>query len=118
MKEKEIRCFDVWLAELPAPKGLHIQYGQCPVVVVSNEQANMLGPVITVIPMTSKTEIDRLQTHVLLAVDGMNDISLGLCEQILTIDKNRLRHRIGRVSEPLDQSALLRGMAVQFGIVA
>ena len=118
MQERTIYRFDVWEASLPINKGSHVQSGRRPVVVVSNNMANAHSPVVTVVPLTSTTSKGRLPTHVLLVAEGLSSISLALCEQILSIDKSRLTHRIGRICEPLDRSALNRAMAIQLGMVA
>lgn len=110
--------FEIWQAELPATKGSHVQSGCRPVVVVSNNMANMYSPVVTVVPLTAKIGKKRLPTHVLVLSSGLHNVSLALCEQLSALDKSRLTHYIGYISDADDCVALDRAMAVQLGLVA
>lgn len=110
--------FEIWQAELPATKGSHVQSGCRPVVVVSNNMANMYSPVVTVVPLTTKIGKKRLPTHVLVLSSGLRNVSLALCEQLSALDKSRLTHYIGYISDADDCAALDRAMAVQLGLVA
>ena len=59
-----MKQYDIWLADIPAPKGSHVQHGRRPVVIISNNLANTHSPVVTVIPLTSQMNKHQLPTHV------------------------------------------------------
>lgn len=84
------------------------QCGTRPVVIVSNQLANIYSPVVIACPITSsaKSKIKKLPTHVHI---NENDIkkkkckiesSVILCEQIRSISRHRiLSQPIARVGE-------------------
>lgn len=113
-----MKRFDIWKADLPTIENSHVQRGFRPVVIVSNNLANAHSPVITVIPLTSRKEKKPLRTHVHLLTEGLTVESLALCEQILTIDKSRLRRYVGSVTDTTDRAAINRAMSVQLGMAA
>lgn len=65
------------------------QCGIRPAVIVSNNRANEHSPVITVVPLTSRTYKKRsLPTHVFIPKGcGLERNSLALAEQVEAIDK-------------------------------
>jgi len=98
MKENVFRG-EVYFADLNPVTG-HEQGGHRPVLVIQNDIGNRHSPTTIVAAMTTATK-PTLPTHVFLAdTDGISGSSLIMCEQIRTIDKSRLRNRIGRLSEP------------------
>ena len=110
--------FDICFAQLPLKEGSHIQGGRRPVVIMSNNNANKYSPVVTVVPLTSKLKKRSLPTHVTLLTSGLRTVSLALCEQLMALDKSRMTHYIGYVTDPDDQAALERAVAIQLGLVA
>ena len=85
-----------------------------PVLVIQNDVGNRYSPTVIVLAVTGQLNKARLPTHVPIACEGtglMKD-SVVLAEQIRTLDKRRLRERIGtlrpevmaRVSEALKVS--------------
>ena len=113
-----VKQYDIWLGELPEIKGDHVQHGQRPLLVVSNDTANTHSPVITVVPLTSQTRKHHLPTHVLLCEQGLYKNSIALCEQIITLDKSHLVHRIGYVYKKFDRIAVHHALAIQLGMTA
>ena len=111
-----MKQYDIWMADIPAPKGSHIQYGRRPVVIISNNLANAHSPVVTVISLTSRLNKHQLPTHVYLRGQGLNRASIALCEQVMALDKARLLWRIGIVYKPFDRLSLNHALAVQLGI--
>ena len=90
------------------------QGGIRPVLVIQNDVGNRYSPTVIVLAVTGQQNKARLPTHVPVACEGtglMKD-SVVLAEQIRTLDKRRLRERIGtlrpevmaRVSEALKVS--------------
>ena len=73
------------------------QGGIRPVLVIQNDVGNRYSPTVIVLAVTGRTGKARLPTHVPIAHEGtglMKD-SVVLAEQIRTLDKRRLRERIG-----------------------
>jgi len=77
------------------------QMGTRPCAVVSNNIGNKFSPCITVAMITSKENKPGLPTHVELAEGafGLNKKSIILCEQLRTIDKLRIIHKLGKLSD-------------------
>ncbi|MBQ7408754.1 MAG: type II toxin-antitoxin system PemK/MazF family toxin [Clostridia bacterium] len=73
------------------------QGGVRPVLVVQNDVGNRYSPTVIAAAVTSKMNKARLPTHIELqaSVYGLNKDSVILLEQIRTIDKRRLKERIG-----------------------
>ena len=74
---------------------------------------------VTAIPMTSREKRLDLPTHVrLFSKDnpGLDRDSTVLVEQITTIDKLRLRHRCGEVTDPESIRQIEKAIAVQLGM--
>ena len=113
-----IKQHEIWLGNIPASDGDHVQHGFRPLLVVSNDAANTHSPVITVVPLTSQMNKHRLPTHVLLREQGLYKNSIALCEQIITLDKSHLVRRIGFVYKSFDRIAIRHALAVQLGMAA
>ena len=109
--------FEIWLADLPALDNTHVQQGYRPVVVISNNAANRFSPIITVVPLTSRRK-KPLPTHVLLNWHGRYDSSTALCEQIMTIDKDRCRRCIGYLFDAFDRMNILQALSIQLGMAS
>lgn len=77
------------------------QGGVRPVLIVQNDIGNKYSPTIIAAAVTSKINKAKLPTHIeLSAVDyGLQRDSVVLLEQIRTIDKRRLKERIGLLPE-------------------
>lgn len=111
---EEFKQFDVWTADLPSRKGGHVISGRRPVIIVSNDEGNLENPMVTIVPLTSKLEYRQLPTHALVRGCGLRCTSRALCEQILTMDKSRLRKRIGRVEDSFVHLSIQHALAEQF----
>ena len=79
------------------------QGGVRPVLVVQNDIGNRYSPTIIAAAVTSKINKARLPTHIELSAStyGLVKDSVVLLEQIRTIDKRRLKDRIGLLSEQM-----------------
>ena len=73
------------------------QGGIRPVLVVQNDVGNRYSPTVIVLAVTGQINKTRLPTHVPVAAGstGLNKDSVVLAEQIRTLDKRRLREKIG-----------------------
>ncbi|MDO5040840.1 MAG: type II toxin-antitoxin system PemK/MazF family toxin [Peptoniphilus sp.] len=92
-----IKRGDIYYADLSPVIGSE-QGGVRPVVVIQNDIGNKYSPTLIVASITSQINKARLPTHI--SVDS-KDVPLPknsvlLLEQIRTIDKKRLRERLGR----------------------
>lgn len=96
---------DIFYADLSPVIGSE-QGGVRPVLVVQNDVGNKYSPTIIVAAITSQINKARLPTHIeIVAPDfGLPKDSVVLLEQIRTIDKKRLREKIGRFSEDMMRS--------------
>lgn len=90
---------EVYYADLSPVVGSE-QGGVRPVLIIQNNVGNKFSPTIIVAAITSKTDKKRLPTHVDIG-DLLTKDSIVLLEQIRTIDKARLRHKIGVVDEEI-----------------
>ena len=68
-----------------------------PVLVIQNDVGNRYSPTVIVLAITGQVNKARLPTHVPIACEGtgLQKDSVVLAEQIRTLDKRRLRERIG-----------------------
>ena len=73
------------------------QGGIRPVLVVQNDVGNRYSPTVIVLAVTGQINKTRLPTHVPVAAGstGLQKDSVVLAEQIRTLDKRRLREKIG-----------------------
>jgi len=82
------------------------QGGIRPVLVIQNDIGNRYSPTVIVLAITGQVNKARLPTHVPVACEGtgLQKDSVILAEQIRTLDKRRLRERIGTLRpEVMDQ---------------
>lgn len=93
------------------------QEGYRPVLIVQNDIGNKYSPTVIAVCLTTKTFKAKLPTHVLLNGNeyGLASDSLILCEQIKTIDKTRLRHKL-TVIKPYDQSRVDKALKLSIGL--
>ena len=71
-----------------------------PALVLQNEMANRTSPTVTVVPISSSvSRIYPFQVRLLASETGLDRDSKALCEQIRSIARQRLLHRLGQVSE-------------------
>lgn len=98
-----------------------VQSGIRPALVVSNNTANRHSPVITVVPLTTKTWKKRYQpTHIFLpktAGFGLNQNSIVLAEQLISVDKSQLMERIGRITDEKMMGRITEAVQIQIGAV-
>lgn len=96
MKDLLVKKGDLYFADLSPVIGSE-QGGVRPVLVVQNDVGNKYSPTIIVAAVTSQKNKANLPTHVEIAADGngLSKNSVVLLEQLRTIDKKRLKERIG-----------------------
>ena len=94
-----IKRGELYLADLSPVVGSE-QGGVRPVLVIQNDIGNKYSPTIIVSAITSRLYKAKLPTHIALDAEnyGLNKDSIILLEQIRTIDKLRLKEKIGELS--------------------
>lgn len=107
---------DIFYADLSPVIGSE-QGGTRPVLVVQNDVGNKFSPTVIIAAITSQINKAKLPTHIEINANdfGLAKDSVILLEQIRTIDKKRLREKIGR----LDDELLIQvdeALGVSFGI--
>lgn len=99
-KRVEVRRGDIFYADLSPVVGSE-QGGVRPVLVLQNNIGNKYSPTIIVAAITSQINKGKLPTHVEISQNdfGLSKDSVVLLEQIRTIDKKRLREKIGHFDD-------------------
>ena len=107
---------EIYYAELSPVIGSE-QGGIRPVLIIQNDTGNKHSPTVIAAAITSQIGKARLPTHIELEAKsvGLNRNSVILLEQIRTLDKSRLRERMGRLDEGT-MSAVDNALAVSFGL--
>lgn len=77
------------------------QGGIRPVIIIQNDIGNRYSPTVVVAAITSQINKAKLPTHVEISSEeyGLNRDSVVLLEQIRTLDKRRLKEKIGHMTE-------------------
>ena len=115
--ETTVRRGEIYYADLSPVVGSE-QGGVRPVLIIQNDTGNRYSPTVIAAAITSQTGKARLPTHIDLPVDGscgLSRDSIILLEQVRTLDKKRLRERMGRVEESIMQQ-VDAAIAVSFGL--
>ena len=91
---------EIYYADLSPVVGSE-QGGVRPVLIVQNDVGNRHSPTVIAAAITSQINKARLPTHIELSAQsyGLSKDSVVLLEQIRTIDKKRLKERMGRVDD-------------------
>ena len=111
-----IRRGDIYYADLSPVVGSE-QGGMRPVLIVQNDTGNKHSPTVIAAAITSQTGKARLPTHIELEAKsyGLTRDSVVLLEQIRTIDKRRLKERMGQLDNML-MNRVDTAIAVSFGL--
>lgn len=94
-----IKRGELYFADLSPVLGSE-QGGVRPVLILQNDIGNKYSPTVIIAAITSRLYKAKLPTHISLDAEnfGLSKDSIILLEQIRTIDKQRLRERIGELS--------------------
>lgn len=109
-----IKRGQVWMANLGTTIGSE-QGGKRPVLVVQNDIGNKYSPTLTVVPLTSKQNKNKLPTHVMINEPYLTEISIALIEQVRTIDKVRLIEFMGKTNDYI-MIEIDRALEIQNGL--
>ena len=98
MKDVNVRRGEIYYADLSPVVGSE-QGGVRPVLIVQNDVGNKYSPTVIAAAITSRQDKASLPTHIRVdAVSGgLSRDSVVLLEQIRTIDKSRLKERMGHI---------------------
>ena len=107
---------DIYYADLSPVVGSE-QGGIRPVLIVQNDVGNKFSPTVIAAAITSQRDKTKLPTHIeVQGVEcGLSKDSIVLLEQVRTIDKQRLKEKMGS----LDQGSMNRidkALSVSFGL--
>jgi len=107
---------EIYYADLSPVVGSE-QGGVRPVLIVQNDVGNKFSPTVIAAAITSQKEKSRLPTHIgLPSVDcGLSRDSVVLLEQIRTIDKKRLKERMGLLDET-SMDEINKALSISFGL--
>lgn len=107
---------DIYYADLSPVVGSE-QGGVRPVLIVQNDVGNKYSPTVIAAAITSQKEKAKLPTHIKLESEncGLSRDSVVLLEQIRTIDKKRLKERMGKLDDGSMQM-IDQALYVSFGL--
>lgn len=107
---------EIYYADLSPVVGSE-QGGIRPVLIIQNDVGNKYSPTVIAAAITSRINKAKMPTHIELSAleYGLNKDSVVLLEQIRTIDKKRLREKIGRLDEML-MGKVNNALSISFGL--
>ena len=108
---------EIYYADLSPVVGSE-QGGIRPVLIIQNNIGNRYSPTVIAAAITSQQDKTKLPTHISVAADssGLQKNSIVLLEQVRTLDKRRLKEKMGN----LDLESMNRvdhALSVSFGLV-
>lgn len=113
-----IRRGDIFYADLSPVIGSE-QGGIRPVLIVQNDIGNKFSPTVIAAAITSQNAKTNLPTHINLRASGsgLAKDSVVLLEQIRTIDKRRLKERLGILDE-YSMNLVDTALSISFGLTS
>ena len=107
---------DIYYADLSPVVGSE-QGGLRPVLIIQNDIGNKYSPTVIAAAITSRLGKTRLPTHIDIYADkvGLAKDSVVLLEQIRTLDKRRLKEKMGHLDERI-MIEVNTAIAVSFGL--
>lgn len=107
---------DIYYADLSPVVGSE-QGGLRPVLIIQNDVGNKYSPTVIAAAITSRLGKTRLPTHIDIYADqvGLAKDSVILLEQVRTLDKRRLKEKMGHLDEGL-MTEVNNAIAVSFGL--
>jgi mRNA interferase MazF len=111
-----VRRGEIYYADLSPVVGSE-QGGLRPVLIIQNDIGNRYSPTVIVAAITSKIDKARLPTHIEIQAEeyGLTKDSVVLMEQVRTIDKRRLRERVGVLSTEA-MSSIDEALQISMGV--
>ena len=107
---------DIYYADLSPVVGSE-QGGLRPVLIIQNDIGNRYSPTVIAAAITSRMGKTKLPTHIDIYAEraGLAKDSVILLEQIRTLDKRRLKEKMGHLDEGL-MDQVNTAIAVSFGL--
>ena len=111
-----IRRGDIYYADLSPVVGSE-QGGVRPVLIVQNNVGNRFSPTVIAAAITSQQSKANLPTHIPLnsGTSGLAKDSVVLLEQVRTIDKRRLKEKMGAIDQSA-MNAVDNAISISFGL--
>ncbi len=111
-----IRRGDIYYADLSPVVGSE-QGGIRPVLIIQNDVGNRYSPTVIAAAITSKTDKSKLPTHIDVFAEkyGLAKDSVILLEQVRTIDKRRLKEKMGHLDDDV-MNQVNDAITVSFGL--
>ena len=112
-----IKRGDMFYADLSPVVGSE-QGGIRPVVIIQNDLGNKYSPTVIAAAITSQLGKTKLPTHISIESKefGLKSDSVILAEQIRTIDKSRLKEKIGHIEDKKLMNRINNALGVSFGL--
>lgn len=113
----QINRGDIVYVELDGAVGSE-QKGYRPVVIVQNDIGNKYSPTTIIVPLTKRiNRKNKLPTHLdLISSNCIKYDSTILTEQIRTIDKSRIKEKVGHIESEYVMQLLDEKMEIALGI--
>ena len=87
---------EIYYADLSPVVGSE-QGGYRPVIVLQNNKGNRYSTTVIIAPISSRLTKNPLPTHVMVDCNSLEKKSVVLLEQIRTIDKQRIKEKVGMI---------------------
>ncbi len=107
---------EIYYADLSPVIGSE-QGGVRPVLIIQNDIGNRYSPTVIAAAITSQQDKTSLPTHISVEAEdsGLQKNSTILLEQVRTIDKKRLKERMGAL-DLISMDKVDRALSVSFGL--
>ena len=108
---------DIYYADLSPVVGSE-QGGVRPVLIIQNDIGNKYSPTVIATAITSQINKAKMPTRIELDANeyGLSKDSVVLAEQIRTIDKRRLKEKIGHLDDAL-MTRVNEALEISFGLL-
>ena len=116
MMTSSIRRGDIYYADLSPVVGSE-QGGLRPVLIIQNDIGNRYSPTVIAAAITSRLSKTHLPTHIDIYAEqvGLAKDSVILLEQVRTLDKRRLRDKMGHL-DAITMNEVNTAIAISFGL--
>ena len=111
-----IKRGEIYYADLSPVVGSE-QGGVRPVLIIQNDVGNKYSPTVIAAAITSQRDKTKLPTHISVNADGwgLAKDSIVLLEQVRTIDKQRLKEKMGTLDTG-SMGLVDKALSVSFGL--
>ena len=111
-----IKRGEIYYADLSPVVGSE-QGGVRPVLIIQNDVGNRYSPTVIAAAITSQRDKTKLPTHISVEASdcGLAKDSIVLLEQVRTIDKQRLKERMGSL-DGASMGMVDKALSVSFGL--